>query len=237
MPVHLPALILAVLLTAYWGRVLRLVYKMRKRYGASANLAPKEPLGRLLRIIWVPAVLIWIIHPYITAFAAGKSPLLLDGFYHSRGIIGWTALAIGIGAFALTLICWKRMGKSWRMGINPDEKTQLIVTGPYAYLRHPIYSLQSLLMVASFLVVPSPLMAAIVLLLLGLLQWEAAREERHLVHQHGDAYAEYQKQVGGFIPRSFRPFSTRSPDAPITLAAASPDTQADTSHFARSHNS
>ena len=92
------------------------------------------------------------------------------------------------------------------MGINPEEKTQLIVSGPYAYLRHPIYSLQSLLMLTSFVVVPSPLMAAVVILLLLLLQWEAAREEKHLVQQHGEAYAEYQRHVGRFIPRSLHPY-------------------------------
>lgn len=215
MPVHPPALILALLLTAYWGRVLRLVYKMRKRYGASANFAPPELLGRLLRIIWVPAVLTWIIHPYITAFLA--SPMrALRPLYPSSGVVGWAALAVALAAFALTLVCWKRMGKSWRMGINPEEKTQLIVSGPYAYLRHPIYALQSLLMLASFVVVPSMLMGGVVLLLLMLLQWEAAREEKHLLQQHGEAYAQYQKQVGRFIPRSLRPYAPAQADVPIT---------------------
>jgi protein-S-isoprenylcysteine O-methyltransferase Ste14 len=50
------------------------------------------------------------------------------------------------------------MGKSWRMGINPNEKTQLIVSGPYAYIRHPIYAIQSLMLLASMILLPSPLM-------------------------------------------------------------------------------
>ena len=220
MPVHLPALFLALLLTAYWGRVLRLVYKMRKRYGASANFAPPEPLGRLLRIVWVPAVVAWIIHPYITAFAPSP-PRLLRPLYPSTGIVGWTAFGIACVAFALTLICWKRMGKSWRMGINPAEKTQLIVSGPYAYLRHPIYALQSLLMLSSFVVVSSPLMAVVIAVLLLLLQWEAAREERHLIQQHGEAYAQYRRRVGRFIPRSMHAYAPNRSDIPITSPMAS----------------
>ena len=31
------------------------------------------------------------------------------------------------------------MGRSWRMGIDPAEKTSLVTRGPYRWMRHPIY--------------------------------------------------------------------------------------------------
>lgn len=108
-------------------------------------------------------------------------------------------------AFGATWVCWKKMGKSWRMGINPDEKTQLIVSGPYAYVRHPIYGLSSLLMLASLAVVPSPLMMIVAAIHLVLLQWEARREEQYLRLQHGRVYEEYCRSTGRFCPRSLRP--------------------------------
>jgi protein-S-isoprenylcysteine O-methyltransferase Ste14 len=98
------------------------------------------------------------------------------------------------------------MGKSWRMGINPQEKTQLIVSGPYAYIRHPIYAIQSLMLLASMLLLPSPLMLIACILMITFLQWEARREEKYLVIHHGDGYRDYCKQTGGFLPRSFRAY-------------------------------
>jgi len=120
-----------------------------------------------------------------------------------RAYRGVAILAAGLSA---TLLCWKRMGKSWRMGINPNEKTQLIVSGPYAYIRHPIYAIQSLMLLASMALLPSPLMLVSCLLMLTFLQWEARREEKYLVVHHGEAYVGYCRRTGGFLPRSFRAY-------------------------------
>jgi protein-S-isoprenylcysteine O-methyltransferase Ste14 len=98
------------------------------------------------------------------------------------------------------------MGKSWRMGINPQEKTQLIVSGPYAWIRHPIYAIQSLMLLASMLLLPSPLMLVACILMITFLQWEARREEKYLAIHHGDGYLAYCRQTGGFLPRSFHPY-------------------------------
>jgi protein-S-isoprenylcysteine O-methyltransferase Ste14 len=205
---HVPALIFAVILTAYWGRVVRLVYKMRRRHGASANFAPPEKLGRWLRIVWVPAVIIWVVHPWSSALVnPDRLPAGMWELWQNRPV-GYVAAGVAALALAGTLICWKKMGKSWRMGINPEEKTQLIVSGPYAYVRHPIYALQSVLMLATMAAIASPLMIAVGVIVLVFLQWEAWREEAYLREHHGQAYAAYCRETGGFVPRSLRAYRT-----------------------------
>ena len=215
---HWPALILGLFLTIYWARVVRLVYKVRRTTGRSANFTPPEPIGLLLRSIWYPAVGLWIIHPYLTAFQITLPrlfrPLLV------QPLLAWAAVIIAALALAGTLVCWKKMGKSWRMGINPDEKTQLIVSGPYAYVRHPIYALSSTLMLASLLIIPSPAMLAAGLIHLLLLQWEARREEKYLLVHHGQAYADYCRAVGRFLPRSLRPYTPASAGRPVASQVA-----------------
>jgi protein-S-isoprenylcysteine O-methyltransferase Ste14 len=115
--------------------------------------------------------------------------------------VAWAAVALAIAAYVLTWICWKKMGKSWRMGIDPNEKTQLIVSGPYERVRHPIYALSSLLMISTVLAYPTPLMILIGLIHLLLLQMEARREEGYLARVHGPVYEQYCRQVGRFWPR------------------------------------
>ena len=127
-------------------------------------------------------------------------PWLLQPLY-TNALVAWAALAIAVAAFIATLICWKKMGKSWRMGINPEDKTQLVISGPYAYLRHPIYALSSLLMVCTMVILPSPAMLAVGFMHLFLLQWEARREERYLTALHGPTYADYASRTGRFVPR------------------------------------
>ena len=116
--------------------------------------------------------------------------------------LAWPAALVAVGAFAATLVCWKRMGKSWRMGIDPADKTQLVCSGPYAYVRHPIYALSSLIMLMTMIVLPSPLMLAVGVIHLRLLQWEAGREERYLLGVHGEEYRLYRTHTGRFLPRS-----------------------------------
>jgi len=202
----IPDLIAGVILTAYWARAMRLAYKFKKQTGNAANFTPPEDLGRKIRILWRPLVIVWIAHFFINALTEQqKLPYVLRPLAESH-LLMWICVAVLAAALAATLVCWKRMGKSWRMGINPQEKTQLIVSGPYAYVRHPIYAIQSLMLIASMLLLPSPLMLIGCILMMTFLQWEARREEKYLAIHHGNGYLDYCRQTGGFVPRSFRPF-------------------------------
>ena len=202
----IPDLIAAVIITAYWARAMRLAIKFKKQTGNAANFTPPEKLGRKIRLIWRPLVVVWIAHFFINAFTAEpKLPFFLRPIFHNP-MVSWicvTLLALGLTA---TLLCWRRMGKSWRMGINPAEKTQLIVSGPYAWIRHPIYAIQSLMLLASMALLPSPLMIVAALHMITFLHWEARREEKYLVIHHGEGYVDYCRQTGGFLPRSLRAY-------------------------------
>jgi protein-S-isoprenylcysteine O-methyltransferase Ste14 len=194
MPKDWSALCIGLIIGAYWARVIKLVLKARRRTGRDANFVPREPLGRALRLIWYPTVIVWVAYPFFHAWRP-------TGLLYSLPIVRWLAVAIAVIAFLATLVCWKRMGKSWRMGIDPNEKTQLIVSGPYAYVRHPIYALSSILMLASIFAVPTIVMIVVGLIHLFFLQWEARREEQHLVRVHGESYQQYMSTVGRFLPR------------------------------------
>ena len=194
-----PALVAGVVVAAYWWRVVRMAAKARRRTGRAANFVPVEPLGRLLRLVWQPVVWAWVGLPIAVAFAR-RLPAPLRPAY-DLAPLRWAAAAVVVVAYALTRACWRRMGKSWRMGIDPGERTQLVVTGPYAAVRHPIYALSSVMMVATVAAVPSPAMAIVAVVHLLLLQWEARREEQHLSAVHGPAYDRYRAGTGRFMPR------------------------------------
>jgi protein-S-isoprenylcysteine O-methyltransferase Ste14 len=194
-----PALAVGLIVAAYWFRVVRMAARQRRRTGRAANFIPTEPLGRGLRLIWQPVVWVWVGVPLYLAFAA--RPYWLVRPVWSQPWAQWMAVATVVAAYVATRVCWRRMGRSWRMGIDPGERTTLVVRGPYAYVRHPIYALSSLMMLATMMAVPSPPLALAGLVHLLLLQWEARREELHLVSVHGSAYEQYRAGVGRFVPR------------------------------------
>lgn len=199
MPAQLPAVLVGILIAGYWLRVLHLARKVRRNAGHGANVVPPGAVGLITRAIWFPVVLLWIVVPIATPFV-GELPAIVRPLIISP-LMAWIGLAVAAAAFICTLICWKKMGRDWRMGIDPNEKTSLIVNGPFAYVRHPIYALSSVLMLATVATTISPLMIAVGFIHLVLLQLEARREEAYLLNLHGDAYRAYCARAGRFFPK------------------------------------
>lgn len=197
-------LVLAIEIAIYWGTVLVKSYRLSRKIGRYPNVIPREKIGRRLRLLWAPTVLVWCVLPWITAFwPAHQRPMVIECLGEGRVIGDIAAFAgAGFGLLALwaTFICWRKMGRSWRIGIDPNEKTQLIITGPYRMVRHPIYALSILLMICSVAVVPSPLMILVAVIHISMLQLEARREEHYLISLHGADYQTYMRSVGRFIP-------------------------------------
>ena len=205
-PMDWAALGIGLIVAFYWVRVLILIGTTWRLTGRPANILPPEPVGRAVRIAEIPVVAAWIVLPLLTALSI-RLPAPMQPLF-GNSIVKMAALVTSSAAMGATLLCWREMGPSWRIGIDPGEKTRLIVTGPYAFVRHPIYALSSLLMLATMMTVPSPLMLAVGIAHLILLQWEARREEQYLRRVHGDEYADYGRRVGRFIPRSLSPYQS-----------------------------
>lgn len=200
-PSSIPAVIIGVIIGVYWLRVLQLVVRTKRTVGRAANFVPPEPLGRLLRLIWIPLVVLWIFLPLTTPFVVGLPPAFVAVDFPGSTMVAWIAVGVAVAAFAITWVCWIKMGKSWRMGIDPNERTVLVFNGPYAYVRHPIYGLSQVLVLATLAALPSPVMLGVTVLHMVLMQWEVRCEDKYLVLLHGPAYADYMKRVGRFVPR------------------------------------
>lgn len=191
------ALVAGVLLATYWGRVAKMAWKARKSHAGHA--LPPEDLGRKLRMLWAPVVGLWVLLPLWMWLGWGP-PVIARPLYDSN-LVELLGLLLMIAALTGTWRCWKLMGKHWRMGIDPSENNTLLTTGPWAYVRHPIYSLSILLAVGSWLAAPGGPLAAVILAHICLIVWEARREEEHLTKVHGEAYHRYQQVTGALVPR------------------------------------
>ena len=72
------------------------------------------------------------------------------------------------------------MGRSWRIGIDPEEKTQLIFSGPFRIVRHPIYALSILLVLGTLATTPTSAMLVITIVHIACLQ-SGARAARKFI--------------------------------------------------------
>src|SRR5205085_6123495 len=111
LPMNWGALGIGLIVGFYWLRVLKLILKTRRQTGRNANLLPPEPLGRAIRIFWVPDVVIWITDPLLCAFSR-HLPAIFSPLFHNASI-QIIAIVIALAALVATMVCWKRMGKEW----------------------------------------------------------------------------------------------------------------------------
>jgi protein-S-isoprenylcysteine O-methyltransferase Ste14 len=200
----LPLLAATAAVWTYWIIVGAMSWRVRRRTRRLAGVVPQQALERRLWLVWVPMVVLWMALPMI-ALHAHAAPLAVplwarEGPY---AIVRGLAALVAVGALVATIECWKRMGRNWRMAVTPGEKTELVTTGLYRSIRHPIYALSILLVAATAFVLPTWPMIAIALTNATLVNLKARNEERHLLGMHGDAYAAYLADTGRFLPRLF----------------------------------
>lgn len=193
-----PALAVGLIVLGYWLRVLWKAMKLRARTGRGGNFVPAERVGFWVRLIWQPVVWGWITIPLVVAL--GQPRWWVFRLFYDATAVRWIAVGGVALAFAATWVCWRRMGRSWRMGIDPNERTALVVTGPYRVIRHPIYALSAMLMICTVIAAPTPLLLVAAVVHIALLRWEAIREERYLSRVHGESFERYCAGVGRFFP-------------------------------------
>lgn len=121
-------------------------------------------------------------------------------FHHSRGLaVGGLGLTIAGLAFA----AWARdvLGRYWSGRVIIQSSHELITAGPYAYVRHPLYTGLLIAMFGTALV-SSELGSLVGLpLAIGFFMLKAQREERILEAEFGAVYANYRARTGGLLPR------------------------------------
>lgn len=113
--------------------------------------------------------------------------------------IRWTGLILLFVSFAWTALSQIQMGESWRIGIDKENKTELVGKGIFTVSRNPIFLGMRVSLLAIFLIIPSAI--TLLALVLGdvLLQVQVRLEEEHLRNLHGEAYENYRGQVRRWI--------------------------------------
>lgn len=110
-------------------------------------------------------------------------------------------LLLAVGGIAATFGAQIAMGTSWRIGVDPEERTELVTDGPFALVRNPIFAAMLPTALGLTLLVPSWVaILGLVGLVVALELQVRVVEEPYLLKAHGRAYAAYAARVGRFFP-------------------------------------
>jgi protein-S-isoprenylcysteine O-methyltransferase Ste14 len=117
--------------------------------------------------------------------------------------LGWTGVALCLLGFGLAINARWRLGRNWGMPMSRKEQPELITSGPYARIRHPIYTGLILAMLGSAIGVN--IFWALLLVPVGAyFLYSARREEAVMLQLFPEQYAAYMTRIGMLLPRLLR---------------------------------
>ena len=115
-------------------------------------------------------------------------------------------LGVGLALFllGLALAVWARLylGRNWGLPMTRKEDPELVTTGPYRSIRHPIYTGIILAMIGTAVAISWYWLVAVVVLG-AYFVYSAAAEERYMAERFPDTYPAYKRSTKMLIPFIF----------------------------------
>lgn len=183
-------------------------------------------LWQIELIPWYGFVLVWLVAALRVKSTKAAEPLsvrltygslMAGGFYllfsqrSALGVLGTRfirdAESIAIAGIVLTfagvgLSIWARLilGENWSGRVTRKVGHELVRSGPYAFVRHPIYSGLLIASIGTAVVVGEwrGVMAIPLILLSEIVK--ARREEQFMLAEFGESYVQYRNETGFLIP-------------------------------------
>jgi protein-S-isoprenylcysteine O-methyltransferase Ste14 len=140
--------------------------------------------------LWVLGAFIFIINPFFLDWSAFLFPLW----------VRWIGVILTVLGMCVEFSTQIYLGRNYSTLLHIQEEQSLITTGPYRYVRHPMYT--ALITVGIGLSLLSanwyfglPFIATIVVIILRI-----KKEEEAMIKSFGEEYIQYMKRTKRFIP-------------------------------------
>jgi protein-S-isoprenylcysteine O-methyltransferase Ste14 len=174
----------------------------RRRTGSSGfngfRGAAHDPYARLGGLAFALSVLIGLVAPIAAAMYV--VPLLLPS-ETLRDVLVAVGLVLAGGGFVFAVVGQQAMGRSWRIGVDPAARTELVTGGVFAVVRNPIFTAMMLIQLGTALMALSWLSLLGVALMVTACEVQTRLvEEPYLLQTHRVGYRDYAVRVGRFVP-------------------------------------
>ncbi len=117
---------------------------------------------------------------------------------------GWLAaagIALALASIALNHYALAHLGRQWRLRAVIAEDHELVETGPYGWVRHPVYTAFFGMLVATVLAVASPSTGALAAaLFVAGTEIRIRAEEKLLAERFGRRYLDYRSRTHAWLP-------------------------------------
>lgn len=183
-------------INVYYGRQARKAGRTRTKADDTAVQQEGRAVYWLRRIagrLMIVAVILYLIYPPFMASLAAPLP----------DAVRW--LGFGVGIVSLPLLIWvqRALGRQWSRNLQLQDEHQLVTSGPYALVRHPMYSVISLSFLTVALIAANWLVIVFAIGSFAAIFARIRSEEEMMLAAFPDEYPAYKRRTGRLLPRLF----------------------------------
>jgi protein-S-isoprenylcysteine O-methyltransferase Ste14 len=151
----------------------------------------------MMTIIRIAGLALWL-SPFVYLF----TPQWMT--WSKIGLPEWVRwLGVGLGFLCAFLIYW--LFSSIGSNITPTSATrtehQLVTSGPYRWVRHPLYTIGSTFFVSLGLIADNWFIIVLGILTFIIMAIRTPKEEANLIAKFSDDYRQYIQHTGRFLPK------------------------------------
>ena len=150
--------------------------------------------SRLLHVSLAAAAFALLFNPYLAIGPLGWR------FVPGTAAVAYTGLALTLAGAGFAIWARAYLGRNWSAIVTIKEDHRMVYSGPYALVRHPIYSGLLLALLGSALALGE--VRGLAAVGLALLAWwlKSRLEEQFMEQRFGAEYAVYKRRVKALIP-------------------------------------
>lgn len=171
------------------------VYWRISSSGTKSNVRRESPASRAAHIVPLMLSYLLIAAPRIPGPEWFFRPLVANFF-----MAYWSGIALLVAGLGFAIWARVHLGRNWSGTVTLKQGHELIQTGPYALVRHPIYTGLLLAILGSALCRNQWRGVLSVALAAAAFTYKLRLEERWMVETFGDQYRSYRARVRALIP-------------------------------------
>ena len=173
--------------------ILRKYFTGRQR---KLNIAKDQKTG--LDIFYLVINGIGMIIPLVYVFT---SKLDFANYYLPEWV-GWLGALLILDAAWILFLSHRDLGRQWTVTVGLREEHELITTGIYQYLRHPMYAAHLIWAIAQVLMLHNWIAGySFIATMLPFYFYRKRKEEEMLLEEFGEEYSVYKEKTGALFPK------------------------------------
>ncbi len=176
-------------------------FSVRVRRAGERVMPDREAIRRegqglfVVRVLMFFLLLVWLV---IYAINPGRTEFLSIPF---PGWLRWLGFALGLVSLGFWVWTQMALGKEWSPQLQVRREHHLVTTGPYARIRHPLYTAMIGYGIGVALVTANWVFVVLTGLAIAGLAARVPKEEKMMIEEFGEEYRAYMRRTGRFFPK------------------------------------